>query len=77
VPAEDVAWNFDVTGFCLYGAHHDGIIPLIQPGETIETEPFFVIGLGPAELAASCGHSIDTLSCFLLGPFVLEGTDTY
>jgi len=77
VPAEDVAWNFDVTGFCLYGAHHDGIIPLIQPGETIETEPFFVFGLGPAEIAASCGDSIDTLSCFLLGPFVLGGTDTY
>ena len=75
-PSEELPWNFDVAGFCLYGAHNEGVFPSIPSGGSVDSESFFVLGFGPAELTATCGEATDTVSCFLIGPFVTGITDT-
>jgi hypothetical protein len=75
-PAEDISWSIDLDGLVFIGNHFGDTIAQIAPGETISIQTGFSLGLGQVTFTITVGETSQSVSGFMLGPFVLGLTET-
>jgi hypothetical protein len=69
----NLKWSITVEGNMVFlGGYKEGNIPVIKPGETYEIKSGLMLGVGPAEITVNVAGVKKTISCFLLGPFVMN-----
>ncbi len=71
LPAENVQWTVELEGLVFIGKRTEGTIDVLNPGESVNVGPSFVLGIGPVTITATADGASKTASGFMLGPFVL------
>ena len=75
--AFEIIWSIDIEApIIFFGAHREGTIPPLSPGESEAINPGFVFGFGPAEItltisAADLEETVLQSQGFLLGMFII------
>jgi PKD repeat protein len=67
ISEETVSWSIDVDGMVFFGGHAEGT----ALGSTQVKLPFS-IGFGSVDITIAAGGSTETVSAFMLGPFLLN-----
>jgi hypothetical protein len=69
----DIHWSITLDGnMVFFGGYKEGNIPMVEPDETYEIKSGLMLGVGPAEITVNVAGVKKTISCFLLGPFVMN-----
>jgi hypothetical protein len=69
----DIHWSITVDGNMVFlGGYKEGNIPMLEPDETFEIKSGLLLGVGPVDITVNVAGVKKTISCFLLGPFVLN-----
>ncbi len=70
-PAENLPWSISLEGLVIVGSYKEGIIPSLQPGQSVIVKSGLVLGFGKVTITVTAGSTSATATGFLIGPFVL------